>query len=129
MVGPTVSQQALESGGKWFAYSGSVAGDVTVPAAVDLITIQNSGLVDWFVKVFPFFGVPIATGPASALGLEIILDGVTIVKSQPDTPQDYDRPDLLELFIPRQSVLEVKSINTAANNDQERGVALLAWGV
>ena len=119
----------LESGGKWYAYSGTVSGDASLPAFYDLITIPNTGLADSFVRVLPYYGPPVATAPASALGVEVLINDVTVFKTQPDTPQDYARPDAIELFVPRQSKFTVISLNTAANNDEERGVAVLGWYV
>jgi hypothetical protein len=41
----------LSDGSRFYAYSGIVQGDVSVPATITLIDIPNTGLKDSFVKI------------------------------------------------------------------------------
>jgi hypothetical protein len=124
-----MSAQTLLSGGdKWFSYSGVVFGDVSAPASIQLIFIPNTGLRDTLVQVQPFYGVPNTTGSGTSLGIEIKLNDVTIVKCQPYTEATYDINDkLFNLFIPRQSKLEIISLNTSGNNTQDRGCNVIGY--
>jgi len=114
---------------KWYAYSGIVQGDITVPASITLIDIPNTGLKNAFVKIQPSYGEPTVTSGGNALGISISIDGIEVVKSQLSDPNDRTEVVEYELFIPRQSRLEVISLNKAANNTQERGVTVLGWYV
>jgi len=98
---------------------------------VDLITIPNTGLADSYIKIIPFFGKPTTTAAGDALGLEVVLDGQTVYKSQNGrSGAAFEAQQIvIELFIPKQSKLEVKSINTANNTLQERGVMVLGWAI
>jgi len=127
-VGPNF--RLLSSGDRLYAYSGVVAGDVSVPATVQLLKFENSGLRDMFLKIKPFFARPVSTATLDALGLLISIDGVTVYTQQ-NTRESLTTGDQLadeiELFIPKQSTFEVLSINTANNNTQERGCNALGW--
>jgi len=130
MVGPTAGKVALPSGGKWRAYSGSVGQFASIPSHVDLITIPNSGLQDAYIKIFPFYGKPTTTAAGDALGIEVLINEKTVYKSQNGrSGVSFDALGTapIELFLPLQSKLEVKSINTANNTLQERGATVLAW--
>jgi|TARA_R110000824_G_scaffold325853_1_gene512745 hypothetical protein len=122
------TQQLLSDGKKYFSYSGVRLGDITLPATITLLTIDNTGLRDSLVKIQPFFGRPIATGTNDPLGLLITIDGIEVVKQLQNNskfPEFY--PCEFELFVPRQSSLEILSINTSNNNLQERGCNLIGW--
>ena len=53
---------------KWYAYSGIVQGDVSVPASITLVDIPNSGLRNAFVKITAFYAQPIGLGATDTLG-------------------------------------------------------------
>jgi len=120
----------LSGGDRLYAYSGVVVGDVSVPATVSLLKFENTGLRDMFLKLQPFFGQEIASGVADALGLLVTIDGVTVSDSQVRAWRRENTqipPQKIELFIPKQSTLEVLSLNTSGNNTQERGCNALGW--
>ncbi len=126
-VGSGLSSHILSQGQRFYAYSGVVQGDVSVPASITLISFTN-GLRDSFVKVQPFYGAEVATGSGSQLGIIISIDGVEVWKSQQlGGSLNYDRSETIELFLPRQSTIEVVSRNTSSNNTQDRGATLLGW--
>jgi hypothetical protein len=124
-----MSAQTLLSGGdKWYSYSGVLSGDVSVPATIQMLFIPNTGLRDSYIDVEPYFGRLISGSTGEALGVEIKLDDVTVVKSQQYYNENYsDTMQKWHLFIPRQSKLEILSLNTTANNTQERGVNLIGY--
>ena len=126
-----MSAQTLLSGGdKWFSYSGEVFGDVSVPATIQLILVPNTGLRDSLITIEPYYGVPISTGTASGLGIEVKLNDVTVINQQPGrfgASGDIAVSDNFRLFIPRQSKLEIIGLNTSANNTQIRGVNVLGY--
>lgn len=111
---------------KWFANSGLIVGDVSVPATIELINIPNTGLQNAYVKIQPFYGKPASASSGNGLGILIKINDIEIIKSQRDGDNNVD-PFQFELFIPYQSKLEIISLNTSANNTQERGVTLLGW--
>lgn len=118
----------LAKGTKWYAYSGVQVGDVSVPASITLIdttqTLKNS-----YVQITAYFGQPVGFGSLGALGIEVQLDGVTVIKNQPDDSSQAYGTNVMtwNLFVPRQSTLTILSLNTSANNTQERGVNVLGW--
>ena len=118
----------LSSGDRLYAYSGVIVGDITLPATIQLLKFENSGLRDLFLKIIPFYGAPISTS-ADQLGVIISIDGVTIFTHQirGGGATTLDNFDSIDLFVPKQSSLEVLSLNTAANNTQERGCNALGW--
>ena len=126
-----MSSQVLLSGGdKYYSYSGIVFGDVTAPATISMINIPNTGLRDSYVQIQPFFSTPVSASAGNSLGLQIQLDDVTILKqAYKDDSDSLDNNNTIILFIPRQSKLEILSLNTAGNNTQERGVNLLGYYV
>ncbi len=123
-----MSAQTLLSGGdKWYSYSGSVFGDVSVPATIQMVFIPNTGLRDSYVVIEPFLGKEASTSGGNQLGIEVKLDDVTIIKQQQaDDPAAF-RINQFQIFVPRQSKLEVISLNNSANNTQERGCNLLGY--
>tara|TARA_Y100001938_G_scaffold44699_1_gene62068 strand:+ start:51 stop:425 length:375 start_codon:yes stop_codon:yes gene_type:complete len=122
-----MSAQTLLSGGdKWFSYSGVLQGGVTLPASIQMILIPNTGLRDSLVQIMPFFGQPISSGGTEALGLEIKLNDVSIYNMQRFDPNDY-KGDFTQLFVPRQSKLEIISLNTDDNNSQNRGCNIIGY--
>jgi hypothetical protein len=127
------SQNLLSGGDKYYSYSGEIFGDVSVPATISMILIPNTGLKDSYVQIQPFFGRPVTSGTDSAIGLEIKLDDVTIYKQNGEdgasgTHEQFMRvQNLVTLFIPRQSKLEIISLNSTANNTQIRGCNLLGY--
>lgn len=124
-----MSAQTLLSGGdKWYSYSGEVFGDVTVPATIQMILIPNTGLRDSLVQVQPFFSNSVSGAGGQALGLTVKLDDVIIYNQQFSNHSEI-KPniEIENLFIPRQSKLEVISNNTSGNNTQIRGCNLIAY--
>jgi len=121
------SHKNLKSGRQWYAYSGIVQGGPTIPAFVTLIDILSTGLKDCFVKIQPCYGNLVSTS-SPALGILVLIDDVEIFDNQNYEPsRTGDRPEIIELFIPRQSRLTIKSINAEANTLQDRGVTVLGW--
>jgi len=112
---------------KWFANSGLIVGDVSAPASIELINIPNTGLRNAYVKIQAFYGKPVAVGEAEHLGILIKINDIEIIKSQPRKYENNFDGQTFELFIPYQSKLEIISLNTSANNTQERGVSVLGW--
>jgi len=109
------------SSDKFFVYSGVVQGDVSVPASISLINIDDIGTRDCMIKILPFYGQPNSGAGNTALGIEIKINDVSIYNSQRVDP-DNSREWPSEFFIPRQSRLEIISLNTSGNNTQNRGV-------
>ena len=117
----------LSTGQQWYSYSGVIQGDVSVPTTIQLNFIPNTGLRDSIVRVIPFFGANVTTGPPQ-IGIIIKIDDVEVYKSQPH--RDYGAAkdtDGFQIFVPRQSKLEVLSINTSGNNTQDGGCNLLGY--
>lgn len=122
------AQTLLSTGDKWFSYSGVVFGDVSVPASIQLNLIPNTGLRDSLIQILPYEGLIISTSVNDGLGLEVKIDDVTIYKNQ--ARQIGNAPSVdntINLFVPRQSKLEVLSINTSGNNTQERGANIIGY--
>jgi len=123
------AQTLLSSGDKWYSYSGEIQGDVSVPASISMILIPNTGLRDSVVHVQPYFDKPTTTSNNEGLGIEIKLNDTIIYNSQvgitPQTPTLTMNP--IQLFIPRQSKLEIISVNTSGNNNQIRGANALGY--
>ena len=125
-----MSSQILLSGGdKYYSYSGEVFGDVSAPATIPMVTIDNTGLRDSYVKIMPFFGTLVSGGTGDVLGLEVKMDNVTIIRSQltGGSGDIKDQFEYFELFIPRNSKLELISLNTSGNNTQIRGANILGY--
>ena len=133
-----MSSQILLSGGdKWYSYSGVVFGDVSVPATIQLINIPNTGLRDSVVQIQPYFGTIVnpAYSIDTALGVEIKLDDITVLKFEKFSLTNWGGAQLTSnesinnysLFVPRQSKLEIISLNSTQNNTQERGCNLLGY--
>ncbi len=123
-----MSAQTLLSGGdKWYSYSGSIFGDVSAPATIQLILVPNTGLRDSYVFIEPYYGVPVNTANASAPGIEVKIDNVTVIKNQANRQNNDMSHNTFRIFIPRQSKLEVISLNTSANNTQERGCNVIGY--
>jgi hypothetical protein len=121
-----MSSQILLSGGdKYYSYSGILFGDVSVPATIPMITIDNTGLRDSYVKISPFFGLEVASGSGDQLGISVKLDDVEIINRQNFYYSSDDGH--LELFMPRNSKLEILSLNSTNNNTQTRGVTLIGY--
>jgi hypothetical protein len=121
----------LSGGDKYFSYSGVLFGDVSVPATIQMILIPNTGLKDSLVMIEPYYGVSISQGTDSGLGIEVKLDDVTVIKQQAyrygASGDDTSSLREFKLFVPRQSKLEIVSLNTTANNTQQRGVNLIGY--
>lgn len=126
-----MSAQTLLSGGdKYYSYSGVLFGDVSVPATIQMILIPNTGLKDSIVQITPYFGQNNSASNNTGLGMEIKIDDVTVYKGQAEEQvnrQEQFVSNPVSLFVPRQSKLEVISLNTSANNTQERGCTLLGY--
>jgi hypothetical protein len=123
-----MSAQTLLSGGdKWFSYSGEVFGDVSVPATIQLILVPNTGLRDSYVKIMPNYGRDIVDTNNQQLGIQIKLNDTIIVNSQRTAFYETRLYDSFELFIPRQSKLEVIRLNTTGNNTQISNCNLIGY--
>ena len=124
-----MSAQTLLSGGdKYFAYSGEVFGDVSVPATIQLILIPNTGLRDSYVKIQPYYGIGDSTATSGQLGIQVKLDDVVVFNSQGiNTTMASGTNKSIELFVPRQSKIEIISLNKSANNTQTRGANLIGY--
>ena len=124
-----MSSQILLSGGdKYYSYSGEIFGDVSAPASINMITIDNTGLRDSYVQIQPFLGKPNSDGDGDALGFEVKLDNITVFNAQGVI---MDRTQLalnpIMLFVPRNSKLQINSLNTTNNNTQIRGCNVLGY--
>jgi len=124
-----LSSQILLSGGdKYYSYSGEIFGDVSVPATISMINIDNTGLRDSMVVIQPFYSEPVTRANASQLGITVKLDDIVIFTSQRGADNNYGAVEnTFNLFVPRNSKLEIISLNTSGNNTQERGVNLIGY--
>ena len=123
-----MSAQTLLSGGdKWYAYSGVVFGDVSVPATIKLISVPNSGLRDTFLRIMPFYGLPASVATGSGLGISVKLNDVEILNDQANRHDYVSDHGSYDMFIPRQSKIEIISLNTSANNTQTRGANAIGY--
>tara|TARA_E500000331_G_C17142506_1_gene663402 strand:+ start:56 stop:439 length:384 start_codon:yes stop_codon:yes gene_type:complete len=125
-----MSAQTLLSGGdKYYSYSGEVFGDVSAPATISMILLPNTGLRDSLIQVNAFFGKDVSTSNGQQLGLQIKLDDVIILNEQPARSSEIYTVsnNMYSLFIPRQSKVEIISLNTSGNNTQIRGVNLIGY--
>ena len=125
-----MSSQILLSGGdKYYSYSGEVFGDVSAPATISMITIDNTGLRDSMIIVQPYYGKENNDSGGNILGIQIKLDGIVIVNQQAAVAGAYSIRNQTDfnLFAPRNSKLEVISLNTSGNNVQIRGCNLLGY--
>ncbi len=123
-----MSAQTLLSGGeKWYSYSGTLFGDVSAPATIQLMFIPNTGLKDTLIELQPFYGKPVSVSVADQLGIVVKLDDVEIYRSQGNDYRPSSYNEQIRLFIPRQSKLEVISLNTSGNNTQLRGGNLIGY--
>ena len=122
-----MSAQTLLSGGdKWYAYSGEIFGDVSAPATIPMILIPNTGLRDSYVVIQPFFAKQVDATQNHQLGITVKLDDVVIINSQ--RYQTYgDVVESFNIFVPRQSKLEIISNNTVLNNTQLRGANVIGY--
>ena len=121
-----MSSQILLSGGdKYYSYSGILFGDVSVPASIPMINIDNTGLKDSNIKISPFFGKEVSSSSDHQLGVSVKLDNVEIINRQNFYYSSDDGH--LELFMPRNSKLEILSLNTTNNNTQTRGATLIGY--
>jgi len=122
--------QTLPSGNKWYSYSGIMSGGPTLPATVELVKISSTGLKDSYVKITPFYGEAIGTAAGDAIGIKIFINQVAVYESQHRRPDRTVPPNvIIELFIPKQSELQILSLNTANNTLQNRGCTVLGWSV
>jgi len=123
-----MSAQTLLSGGdKWYSYSGIIFGDVSAPATIQMNFIPNTGLRDSLIQLQTFFGLPISTSAANQLGIQIKLNDTVVVNQQGRQSTLDGVYDAYTLFVPRQSKLEVISINTSGNNTQIRGANIIGY--
>ena len=87
------------------------------------------GLKNGFVKFQASYGRPNGVALTDTLGISILIDGIQIYRSQ---GTDYRPPASrtpIELFVPKQSRIEVISLNTSNNNTQDRACTILGWYV
>jgi len=123
------AQTVLSGGDKYYSYSGEVFGDVSAPATISMILLPNTGLRDSLIQVNAFFGKDVSTSNGQQLGLQIKLDDVIILNEQPARSSEIYTVsnNMYSLFIPRQSKVEIISLNTSGNNTQIRGVNLIGY--
>ena len=78
------------------------------------------------IVVQAFYGLAVTATGTAQLGIIIKINDTEVVKFQ---GREYSREDndTFNLFVPRQSKLEVISINTSGNNTQERGANILGY--
>ena len=117
----------LAGGKRFYAYSGIKFGDVSAPSEIQLIDIKSTGLKDTFIRLLPYYGLAASGNPNDPLGIELTIDGITVIKSQAFEYRGAIQDESFSIFVPRQSRLIVNSINTSANNLQERGANILGW--
>ena len=123
-----MSAQTLLSGGdKWFSYSGEIFGDVSAPATIQMILIPNTGLRDTLIELQPFYGQPVSTSSTQQLGVVLKLDDVEVYRNQGNDYRPFSYNEQIRLFIPRQSKLEVISLNTSGSNTQLRGANIIGY--
>ncbi len=120
------AQKLLSGGDKWYSYSGEVIGDVSAPASIQLNFIPNTGLRDSYVIIQYCTGFPASTS-SDQLGIEVKIDDVTVLNAQNDLREREIMPETFNLFVPRQSKLEIISLNTAGNNTQKRCCNILGY--
>ena len=124
---PLSSGQVKTSDGtKWYSYSGMIVGDVSVPATISLTSIPNTGLSDSFIKIKYILSQPVSTASNAQLGIIVKINDIEVINSQTAHNEQFLQ-DEFELFVPMQSKLEILSLNTSANNTQERGVNTMGW--
>ncbi len=122
------AQTLLSIGDKYYSYSGIIFGDVSAPATIQMNLIPNTGLRDSLVYIQPFYGIPVSGTTGTQLGIEVKLDDTTIYKAQTGRSTDFNQVDNnIQMFIPRQSKLEIISLNTSGNNTQIRGANLMGY--
>ncbi len=121
------AQTLLSTGDKWYSYSGTVFGDVSAPATIQLIFIPNTGLRDTLIELQPFYGRPVTESVAGQIGISVKLDDVEIYRSNGNDYRPPSYTEQIRLFIPRQSKLEVISLNTSDNNTQLRGANIIGY--
>ena len=94
-----------------------------------MITIDNTGLRDSLIQVNGFFGKDVSTTNGQQLGIQIKLDNVIILNEQPARSSEIYTVtnNTYSLFMPRNSKLEIISLNTSGNNTQIRGVNLIGY--
>jgi len=94
-----------------------------------MITIDNTGLRDSVVQFQPYYGKRVSGGGGQNLGYQIKLDGVIIINSQSiyGTDDPVTNGSWQSLMIPRNSKLEVISLNTSGNNTQIRGCNITGY--
>tara|TARA_Y100001972_G_scaffold94834_1_gene116626 strand:+ start:237 stop:608 length:372 start_codon:yes stop_codon:yes gene_type:complete len=118
----------LSDGNKYYQYSGEIIGDVSAPATISMILIPNTGLRDSLVQIYPFFGVAISNNVDTSLGVRVLLDDVAIYTAEHTHPFNFSSDQInTTLFVPRQSKLEIISLNNASNNTQTRGCNILGY--
>tara|TARA_R100000700_G_C3101063_1_gene98120 strand:- start:222 stop:605 length:384 start_codon:yes stop_codon:yes gene_type:complete len=123
------AQNVLSVGDKWYSYSGEIQGDVSVPVSISMILIPNTGLRDSLVQFQPFYGKRVSGAGGSNLGYQVKLNDDVIIDSQNiyGTDSPVSNGNWPSLFIPRQSKLEVISLNTSSNNNQIRGCNVIGY--
>ena len=126
-----MSSQILLSGGdKYYSYSGILFGDVSAPATIPMINIDSTGLKDSLIQVLPYSGQPVNDSSDESLGIQIKIDDVTVYKQQNKGIPKYGEINIennIQIFVPRQSKLEIISLNTTDNNTQERGCTVIGY--
>lgn len=121
------AQTLLSTGDKFYAYSGVIQGDVSVPSTIQLVLIPNSGLKDTYLRIQPFYGLPVSVASGNGLGISVKLNDVEIINDQANRHDYVSDHGSYDLFIPRQSKVEIISLNTSANNTQNRGVNAIGY--
>ena len=95
-----------------------------------MINIDSTGLKDSLIQVLPYSGQPVNDSSDESLGIQIKIDDVTVYKQQNKVIPKYGEINIennIQIFVPRQSKLEIISLNTADNNTQERGCTVIGY--
>ena len=120
------SQILLSDGNKWYSNSGQIFGDVSSPATIPMVTIDNVGLRDCYVVIQYSSGLMVSSG-GDQLGLSVKVDNVEIINAQSDLRERDFEPNTFNIFVPRNSKLEIIRLNTGANNTQLSGVTVMGY--
>tara|TARA_R100001594_G_scaffold70536_1_gene104904 strand:- start:986 stop:1510 length:525 start_codon:yes stop_codon:yes gene_type:complete len=101
-----------------YGASGSVVGDVTLPATISLLSF-NVGRRDIMCQVFFYSGQAIDT--TAPLGWQIDINDNTVLKIQGNVSPDAYQAGGWMQFWPAEGKITILSLNSANNNTQERG--------
>tara|TARA_Y100000401_G_scaffold114877_1_gene117565 strand:- start:2175 stop:2564 length:390 start_codon:yes stop_codon:yes gene_type:complete len=121
------TQQLLSDGKKWYAYSGLKQGDISVPAVVPLVEVENVGLRDSILIIQPYYSLPAVTTFQEGLGVQVLFNDIIVYEFKSPDGFYRNQQEPIHLFIERQTNLKVLSLNTSGNNSQSRGANVLGY--